>query len=61
MDLIRSTTPKTTLYRAMWRAVKGKKLEAAIKMLKDNEWKYSKDFLDMAGKWSQLRSGALVR
>ncbi|XP_034935206.1 tyrosine-protein kinase hopscotch [Chelonus insularis] len=51
----------TIVYRAMWRVAKGKKLEAAMKVLRDEEWKYTREFLDLAGKWGQLRSGALVR
>ncbi|XP_043290064.1 tyrosine-protein kinase JAK2 isoform X2 [Venturia canescens] len=55
------TSTTTTLYRAMWRIVKGKKLEAAIKLLKEEERKFTKEFLELASKWGQLRSGALVR
>lgn len=55
----RKTT--TTIYRAMWRVAKGKKLEAAIKILKEEENKHTREFLELAGKWGQLRSGALVR
>lgn len=51
----------TILYRAMWRVAKGKKLEAAIKVLKDEEWRYTREFLELTGKWGQLRSGAIVR
>ncbi|XP_012263583.2 tyrosine-protein kinase hopscotch [Athalia rosae] len=56
-----SKPPTTTLYRAMWRVAKGKKLEAAIKILKDEERKLTREFLELAGKWGQLRSTALVR
>lgn len=55
------TLTATTLYRAMWRIVKGKKLEAAIKLLQEEERKFTKEFLELASKWGQLRSGALVR
>lgn len=53
--------PATRLHRAMWRVTKGKKLEVAIKILKEEEWCSTKEFLELAGKWGQLRSGALVR
>lgn len=55
------TATNTTLYRAMWRVAKGKKLEAAIKVLKEEESRFTREFLELAGKWGQLRSGALVR
>lgn len=51
----------TKLYHAMWRIAKGKKLEVAMKTLKNEENNYTKEFLELAGKWGQLRSGALVR
>ncbi|CAL7948800.1 unnamed protein product [Xylocopa violacea] len=52
----------TTLHRAIWRLTKGKKLEVALKILKqEEEGNYTKEFLELAGKWSQLRSGTLVR
>ncbi|XP_015172173.1 PREDICTED: tyrosine-protein kinase hopscotch isoform X1 [Polistes dominula] len=51
----------TILHLAMWHVSKGKKLEIAIKMLKDEESRSTKEFLELAGKWSQLRSSALVR
>ncbi|XP_015116546.1 tyrosine-protein kinase hopscotch [Diachasma alloeum] len=51
----------TTLYRAMWRVKKGKKLEAAIKVLKEEESRLTREFLQMASRWGQLRSGSLVR
>ncbi|KAK2578134.1 hypothetical protein KPH14_012606 [Odynerus spinipes] len=51
----------TRLHRAMWRVTKGKKLEVAIKILKEEEWYSTKEFLELAGKWGQLQSGALVR
>lgn len=57
MDLLGSMSPKTTSYKAMWRVSKGKKLEVAIKVLKDPEWK----FISLIGKWSELRSNTLVR
>ncbi|XP_076665720.1 tyrosine-protein kinase hopscotch isoform X1 [Andrena cerasifolii] len=52
----------TTLHRGIWRLTKGKKLEVALKILKqEEETNYTKEFLELAGKWSQLRSGTLVR
>jgi len=51
----------TMMHRAMWRVVKGKKLEVALKVLKSDESKHTKEFLELTDKWGQLRSGALVR
>lgn len=51
----------TSVYRAMWRVTKGKKLEAAIKVLRDEKSRYAREFFELAGKWGQLRSSALVR
>ncbi|KZC14013.1 Tyrosine-protein kinase JAK2 [Dufourea novaeangliae] len=52
----------TALHRGIWRLTKGKKLEVALKILKQQEESnYTKEFLELAGKWSQLRSGTLVR
>ncbi|XP_076296086.1 tyrosine-protein kinase hopscotch isoform X3 [Lasioglossum baleicum] len=52
----------TALYRGIWRLTKGKKLEVALKILKqEEETNYTKEFLGLAGKWCQLRSGTLVR
>lgn len=59
-DLTHSTT-MTSLHRAIWRVAKGKKLEVMMKILKTEENNYTKEFLELVGKWSQLRSGALVR
>lgn len=55
------TTTMTSLHRAIWRVAKGKKLEVMMKILKTEENNYTKEFLELVGKWSQLRSGALVR
>lgn len=55
------TTIMTSLHRAIWRVAKGKKLEVMMKILKTEENNYTKEFLELVGKWSQLRSGALVR
>ncbi|XP_033312196.1 tyrosine-protein kinase hopscotch isoform X1 [Bombus bifarius] len=52
----------TALYRAIWRLTKGKKLEVALKILKqEEEIHFTKEFLELAGKWSLLRSNAVVR
>lgn len=53
--------PVTTVYRAMWRLTKGKRLETAIKLLREDEGQSTKEFLKLAQKWGQLRSSALVR
>jgi len=55
------TPSATTLCRAMWRVAKGKKLEVTMKILKTENYKDTKEFLELAGKCGQLRSGALVR
>lgn len=49
------------LHRATWHPTKEKKLEVAIKLLKGDESQYTREFLELIGKWGQLRSGALVR
>lgn len=52
----------TALHRGIWRLTKGKKLEVALKILKqEEEANYTKEFLELAGKWCQLRSGTLAR
>ena len=60
MDLLRAITPLTLVYRAMWRVVKGKKMEVAIRMYQGQD-NHTKDFLGMAANWSRLRSSNLVR
>jgi len=55
-NLICITSP-TMMHRAMWRVVKGKKLEVAMKVLKSDESKYTKEFLELTDKWRQLRFG----
>ena len=57
-DLICSMT---NLHRAILRVAKGKKLEIMMKILKTEENNYTKEFLELVDKWSQLRSVALVR
>jgi len=54
-------TTMTSLHRAIWRVAKGKKLEVMMKILKTEENNYTKEFLELVGKWSQLRSVVLVR
>lgn len=51
----------TQLYRATWRVAKGKKVDVLLKILKTEENSYTKEFLELADKWGQLRSSALVR
>ncbi|KAJ8678849.1 hypothetical protein QAD02_014636 [Eretmocerus hayati] len=53
--------PVTTVYKAMWRVAKGKRLETAIKLLREDDSQHTKEFLKLAQKWGQLRSSALVR
>ncbi|XP_020283323.1 tyrosine-protein kinase JAK2 [Pseudomyrmex gracilis] len=51
----------TQLHRATWRVAKGKKVDVLLKILKTEENSYTKEFLELADKWGQLRSSALVR
>ncbi|XP_014205005.1 tyrosine-protein kinase hopscotch [Copidosoma floridanum] len=51
----------TILYKAVWRIAKGKKVEAVIKLLKEDDKQSTREFLKLQAKWGQLRSSALVR
>lgn len=52
----------TVVYKCMWRLTKGKKLEVAMKMLKqEHREKYLKDFLELTGQWAFLKSTSLVK
>ncbi|XP_023023371.1 tyrosine-protein kinase hopscotch isoform X3 [Leptinotarsa decemlineata] len=52
----------TTVFRSMWKVTKGKKIEVAMKMLKQEySDRYLKDFLTLAGQWAFLESSAIVR
>ncbi|XP_060536177.1 uncharacterized protein LOC132708084 [Cylas formicarius] len=52
----------TVVYKGMWRLTKGKKIEVAIKMLtQDSMETYLKDYLNLLGQWSFLRSPFIVR
>ncbi|CAH1103307.1 unnamed protein product [Psylliodes chrysocephalus] len=52
----------TVVFRSMWIITKGKKIEVAMKVLKqDYADKYLKDFLSLAGQWAFLQSSAIVR
>ena len=53
--------PATLLYKAMWRITKGKRLETGIKLLKEDSNQLTNEFLNLAQRWGQLRSNALVR
>ena len=49
----------TAIYKALWRIEKGKKVEVAIKLLKEEElWK---EFSNLTTHWSQLKSKEFVR
>ncbi|XP_017885743.1 tyrosine-protein kinase hopscotch [Ceratina calcarata] len=62
LNSVSSETTPTTSRRAIWRLAKGKKLEIALKLLKqEEEPSCTKEFLALAGKWAQLRSDSLVR
>ncbi|XP_018575344.1 tyrosine-protein kinase hopscotch [Anoplophora glabripennis] len=53
---------KTVVFRSMWKVTKGKKIEVAMKMLKqENPDNYLKEFLTLAGQWAFLQSSAIVR
>lgn len=52
----------TLVYRSMWKITKGKKIEVAMKVLKQEYMeKYLKEFLSLAGQWAFLQSTAVVR
>lgn len=46
----------------MWKLTKGKKIEVAMKLLKpESKEKYLKDFLDLGGQWTFLKSNTIVK
>jgi len=50
------------VYRSLWKPSKGKKVEAAMKILKPAcTNKYLKEFLELAGRWATLQSNAIVK
>ncbi|XP_069675687.1 tyrosine-protein kinase hopscotch [Periplaneta americana] len=50
------------VYRSVWKPTKGKKVEAAMKILKQEcRDKYLKEFLELAGRWAALQSNAVVK
>lgn len=52
----------TVVYKCMWKLTKGKKLEVAMKLLKqDAKDRCLKEFLDLAGQWAFLKSGTIVK
>jgi Janus kinase 2 len=52
----------TMTYRTMWKVTKGKKIEVAMKILKQESCdKYLKEFLELAGQYAYLQSSAIVR
>ncbi|KAJ8947273.1 hypothetical protein NQ318_014169 [Aromia moschata] len=52
----------TVVFRSMWKVAKGKKIEVAMKMLKEESADhYVKDMINLAGQWAFLRSNVLVR
>lgn len=52
----------TLIYRGLWRVTKGKKIEVAMKVLKDEfRDKYYKEYCDLAGKWAFFQSLSIVR
>ncbi|KYM80827.1 Tyrosine-protein kinase hopscotch, partial [Atta colombica] len=55
------STTMMSLHRAIWQVAKSKKLEVMMKILKTEENNYTKEFLELVGKWSQLRSVTLVK
>ncbi|XP_030744957.1 tyrosine-protein kinase JAK2 isoform X2 [Sitophilus oryzae] len=52
----------TLIYRGMWKIARGKKMEVALKLLKQQSLeKYLKDYLNLIGQWAFLKSSAVVR
>ncbi|CAH1999123.1 unnamed protein product [Acanthoscelides obtectus] len=52
----------TVVFRSKWIITKGKKIDVAVKMLKQEcSEKYLKDFLSLAGQWVFLQSSSIVR
>ncbi|KAF7271454.1 hypothetical protein GWI33_015675 [Rhynchophorus ferrugineus] len=52
----------TLVYRGMWKIARGKKMEVALKALKQQSpEQYLKEFLNLAGQWAFLKSTAVVR
>ncbi|XP_044747142.1 tyrosine-protein kinase hopscotch [Coccinella septempunctata] len=52
----------TLVHRCMWKIEKSKKVEVAMKLLKqDCSEKYLKNFLDLAGSWTFLQSKSIVK
>ncbi|CAG9813018.1 unnamed protein product [Phaedon cochleariae] len=52
----------TAVFRSMWKVTQGKKIEVAMKMLKQEySDRYLKDFMNLAGQWAFLHSSAIVR
>ncbi|CAG9828556.1 unnamed protein product [Diabrotica balteata] len=52
----------TLVHRSMWKITKGKKIEVAMKLLKNNySDRYVKQFLSLAGQWAFLQSSSIVR
>ncbi|XP_063222235.1 tyrosine-protein kinase hopscotch [Bacillus rossius redtenbacheri] len=52
----------TVVYRSVWKVSKGKKVEVAMKILKqENRDKYLKEFLELAGRWAFLQSNSIVK
>ncbi|XP_071446998.1 tyrosine-protein kinase hopscotch [Hetaerina americana] len=50
------------VYRSIWRAAKGKKVEVALKALKQEyREKRLREFLDLANRWSFLQSSSIVK
>ncbi|XP_046997738.1 tyrosine-protein kinase hopscotch [Schistocerca americana] len=50
------------VYRTIWKVSKGKKIEVAMKILKqESRDKYIKSFMELAGQWAFLHSNAIVR
>ncbi|KAG5896414.1 hypothetical protein JTB14_022497 [Gonioctena quinquepunctata] len=52
----------TVVFRSMWKVTKGKKIEVAMKMVKQEySDRYLKEFSNLAGQWAFLQSSAVVR
>ncbi|CAG9764694.1 unnamed protein product [Ceutorhynchus assimilis] len=52
----------THVYRGMWKVTRGKKIEIALKFLKqESQERHIKDYLNLVGQWAFLKSSSIVR
>ncbi|XP_066255438.1 tyrosine-protein kinase hopscotch-like isoform X2 [Euwallacea similis] len=51
----------THVYRGMWKVTRGKKIEIALKFLKQDQEKHLKSYLSLMGQWAFVKSPYIVR